>query len=245
MKRRPRQAASPCHLVQQAREHRTVASGLLAHAGAVDQVRLLEGGEWMQLEPAAREVLEQDLAALEGHAIARRREGQRAPVLPVARPSGGTPPASARRSAGRAGPAAPTPAITYVSCARRAPRRRRSSSPRGEVFVPPAACTRAARSSPCAGRPGAPASSRGARSPWRRPRRWRSTCVRPGGTQVARRAARDHWVVAPDGMVAVHHGHRRGLGLGPAQCCREHRQDHDSASYPHPFSNVGTCGELR
>ena len=85
MKRRPRCTASFSISSSSSGERLGVAAGLLAHAGPVDQVGLLEGRERVQLEALAREVLEQDLAAREGDPVARGRVGQLAPVLAVAR----------------------------------------------------------------------------------------------------------------------------------------------------------------
>ena len=53
-------------------------------------------------------------------------------------------------------------------------------------------------------------------------------------------------IVAPHGVVAVHHDHLRRLRRGAGQGRREHGREHDSAvSDPHPLSNVGSARELR
>ena len=64
------------HLVEQPPQRRLVAARLAAQAGAVDQVRLLEGGQRVELQSLAGEEDVQDLAALEADLVARRRVGQ-------------------------------------------------------------------------------------------------------------------------------------------------------------------------
>jgi hypothetical protein len=72
------------HLVEQSAEARLVAAGLPALAGAMHVVGLLEGGQRVQLQALAREVLVEDLAALEADLVADARVRQRAPVAAVA-----------------------------------------------------------------------------------------------------------------------------------------------------------------
>ena len=72
------------HLVEQLAQGVRIAFRLVPHAEAVQGVGLLEGGQRVDLQPLAGEVLEQDLAAPEAHLVACRRVGQAAPVLAVA-----------------------------------------------------------------------------------------------------------------------------------------------------------------
>ena len=84
MKLRVRLDGKVLHLVEQPPQRRPVAARLAAHAGAVDQVRLLEGRQRVQLQSLAGEEDVEDLAALEADLVARRRVGQRGPVAAVA-----------------------------------------------------------------------------------------------------------------------------------------------------------------
>jgi hypothetical protein len=140
----PRDEAAPAlyrerrHLVEQRAQRDLIAGGLSPLAEAVQVVGFLEGGQRMQLEPLAREVLEQDLAAAEADLVARGGVGQFAPVLAIAleleegdRHARGSEPARQRERFDRIGHVAELRPASPAQLAERADRE--------DVVAPPAA----------------------------------------------------------------------------------------------------------
>ena len=201
-------------LVEQPLQSGAVATGLAALAEPVQGVGLLEGRERVELEPVAGEVGEDDLAATEAHLIARGRERELSPVLPVAleldehgRHAGGGQPPLQRERLDRAEHVAKLRVAGPTEPPERADRERVVAPPaaqlgRGDPLPAQLAGERPEHSPPATGR-GGPCPRRrghGARCAERH-------LVRLGHRGVERA---DGAVAVDDDQLARSSGHRRG-----------------------------------